>query len=103
MRVKWSPFAREQMHEVARYIRWEFGLTRRDEFMQEVREANRLIGHTPNIGKIEPLLEDEAITYRSYVLNRLNKIIYYIENDHVEIADFWDVRRDPGALADRIK
>ena len=51
----------------------------------------------------EPLLEDEAITYRSYVLNRLNKIIYYIENDHVEIADFWDVRRDPGALVDRIK
>ena len=103
MIVKWSPFAREQMHEVARYIRREFGLTRREVFMQEVRDANRLIGHSPNIGKVEPLIEGETIMYCSYVLNRLNKIIYYVEDDHVEVADFWDVRRDPGALADRIK
>ena len=71
--------------------------------MQEVREASRQIGRTPNIGKIEPLLEDEVITYRSYLVNHLNKIIYYIEDNHVEVADFWDVRQDPNVLAERAK
>ncbi len=91
------------MREIARYIRKEFGKNRRDEFIQEVREANQLIGRTPNVGKIEPLLEDEAITYRSYVINHLNKIIYYIEDDHIEVADFWEVRQDSGVLTDRVK
>ena len=40
------------MREIARYIRKEFGKNRRDEFIQEVREANQLIGRTPNVGKI---------------------------------------------------
>ena len=36
-------------------------------------------------------------------MNELNKIIYFIKDDHIEVADFWDVRREPSKLAARVK
>ena len=103
MRVIWLPQAKKEMRMVAKYIRKEFGSKVKDEFLQEVRKTNRLIGSTPNLGIVEPLLADRPNMYRSYVMNRLNKIIYCIKDDHIEVADFWDVRRDPGTLANQLK
>lgn len=48
-------------------------------------------------------MADRADMYRSYIVNRLNKTVYRIVDDHIEIADFWDVRRDPSTLADQVK
>ena len=55
------------------------------------------------IGIVEPLLADRPVMYRSYVVNRLNKIVYRIVDDYIEIAAFWDVRRDPGVLASQVR
>jgi hypothetical protein len=41
--------------------------------------------------------------YRSFVVNHLNKIVYRILDDCVEVVDFWDVRREPSALAENIE
>ena len=41
--------------------------------------------------------------YRSYVMNRLNKIVYHIDGDIIYIVAFWDVRRDPVTLAGEVK
>ena len=38
-----------------------------------------------------------------FKVNRLNKIVYRIVEDHIEIADFWDVRREPESLAKQVK
>jgi ABC-type methionine transport system permease subunit len=32
-----------------------------------------------------------------------NKIVYRITDDRIEIVDFWDVRKEPAALADSVK
>jgi plasmid stabilization system protein ParE len=103
MKVKWVPQAKKEMRLVAKYINKEFGKKAKDDFIQDVRDASRLIGATPNVGQAESLLADRADMYRSYVVNRLNKIVYRIVDDHIEIADFWDVRRDPSTLADQVK
>lgn len=103
MKVKWMPQAKWQVRDVARYIRKEFGKKVRDDFMKDIRESSRLIGHTPTVGQIEPLLVDCQDMYRSYVVNHLNKIIYRILDDCVEVVDFWDVRREPSTLAENIK
>ena len=103
MKVKWVPQAKKEMRLVAKYINKEFGKKAKDDFIQDVRDASRLIGATPNVGQAESLLADRADMYRSYVVNRLNKIVYRIVDDHIEITDFWDVRRDPSTLADQVK
>jgi len=95
--------AKEQIRQIAKYIRKEFGKDRRDEFMKEVRQTRRLIEGSPNIGPVESLLADRAVMYRSYVMNRLDKIIYRIDGDIIYIVAFWDVRRDPGTLVSEVK
>ena len=55
------------------------------------------------VGSLEPLLQHRSIPYRSIVINKLNKLIYYIENETIIVADFWDTRREPKEQANQIK
>ena len=103
MRSIITELAKEQIRQIAKYILKEFGKDRRDEFMKEVRQTRRLIEGSPNIGPVEPLLSNRAVMYRSYVMNRLNKIVYHIDGDIIYIVAFWDVRRDPVTLAGEVK
>lgn len=98
-----SDQAKLQIRTIARYIRMEFGKNHRDEFMQTVRHARRLIEDNPQIGQIEPLLVELPKVYRSYVMNHHNKIVYRIENDTIFIADLWDVRRNPEILINQLE
>jgi plasmid stabilization system protein ParE len=98
-----TELAKQQIRQIAKYIRSEFGKDRRDEFIKEVRQTRRLIERSPNIGPVEPLLAERAVTYRSYVMNRLNKIVYRIDGDIIYIVAFWDVRRDPITLTNEVK
>ena len=98
-----TELAKDQIRQIAKYIRKEFGKDRRDEFMKEVQQMRRLIEDSPNIGPIEPLLAERAVMYRSYVMNHLDKIVYRIDGDTIYIVAFWDVRRDPDTLANEVK
>lgn len=103
MKVIWIPFAQNEVRKTARYINKEFGKERRDQFINEVRNVSRLLSENPKLGKPEPLLADYTKMYRSYVMNNLNKIIYWIAENQIEIVDLWDVRRDPTSLTKQVK
>lgn len=103
MKVIWLPQATEQLRITAKYIHQNFGSNVKDNFLQAVRQTNLLLSQQPNLGKAEPLLSDRAKMYRSTVVNKLNKIIYFIADDHIEVADFWDCRREPEALVSNVK
>ena len=97
------PQAKDALRATAQYIRLTFGQRARNEFMSEVRHTSQLLGTNPRLGKAEPLLAERTIMYRSIVVQRLNKIVYSIQDDHVEVVDFWDVRREPKALSEEVK
>ena len=103
MKVIWQPLAKKALHDRARYIRKMHGKQVRDEFMHEAHETARMLGRNPDAGKVEPLLENRPEGFRSFVMNRINKIVYRITDDRIEIVDFWDVRREPDTLADSVK
>ena len=103
MRVHISDFARQQILETASYIQREFGKWYRDNFMQKVRETKLLLAANPQLGPVEPSLSILPKTYRSIVVARLNKMVYYIEGDVIEVSDFWNCRQSPERLSDRIK
>ena len=71
--------------------------------MQELRQTRRLIESNPTIGPVESLFTERVVMYRSYVMNRLNKIVYRIDGDTIYIVALWDVRRNPGTLASEVK
>ena len=99
MKVKWLDHALEQRKQVADYICREFGTKRKIRFLQQVRETTRKLRRSPNIGQIDSLYNDRPRTYRSVIINGLNKMVYFIEDDAIYIAAFWDTRSEPEAQA----
>lgn len=103
MKVIWMPLAKDALRDTSDYIRKEFGKKVRNEFIQEVRHTSRLIGNNPYIGKVEPYLDELPDGFRSIVVSRLNKIVYRILEDCIEISDFWNCRCNPETLVSNIK
>ena len=95
MKVVWQEPAREGRRQVAVYIRKEFGTKRAKIFRQAVDDTVQLLMRSPYIGKVDPLFESHATTYRSIIINGLNKLVYHIDGDTIYIVDFWDTRREP--------
>ena len=85
------------------FIETEFGVKARVRFKKEVRRVNNLLKTNPEFGPVEPLLADLPVIYHSVVVKRLNKIVYHISETHIEISDFWDVRREPETLSKSVK
>lgn len=103
MNVKWFLGAKVAMRQTARYIRGQFGNRSSQEFLRKVMHTEQLLREHPHLGPLEPLLADMTKTYRSIVIQKVNKLVYYIEGDTIHIADFWDVRREPKKLAEQVK
>ena len=41
--------------------------------------------------------------YRSIIVRRLNKVVYYVKGNTLHIAAFWDTRREPKNQARQTK
>lgn len=103
MKVKWSADAKERLDKTADFIQEQFGIQSKMRFKKEVRRINDLLKVNPYLGSVEPLLEDLTTEYHSIVVNHLNKIVYFIKDNTIHIADFWDTRREPKAQAQQVK
>lgn len=57
----------------------------------------------PELGAIDSLLAYRKQQYRSIIVRRLNKIVYYIKDDTIRIAAFWDTRREPKKQAKQVR
>ena len=55
------------------------------------------------IGQIDPLFSDREKTYRSVIINGLNKLVYFVGDDILYIAAFWDTRMDDEDQAAQVK
>ena len=103
MRVKWLDRATRGKQNVASYIRRKFGDDRKDVFLQHVRATTQMLKSHPNLGPIDPLFTDRSIAYRSVIIDGLSKMVYFIKDDTIYIAAFWDTRREPTALASQVR
>ena len=103
MKIHWHKRAAAQLHQVEEYVLRDFGERIRQEFMDEVEQATHALADMPTMGKIDPLCAHRRQTYRSIIVRRLNKIVYYVKGDALYIAAFWDTRREPKAQARQTK
>lgn len=102
MKVKWHPRAKTAVRQTARYIRSQFDAKSASDFVKEVYHTEKLLVNNPHLGAIEPLLSDLPVMYRSIVINRLNKLVYWINEDTIEIVACWDTRREPKKLMEEV-
>jgi plasmid stabilization system protein ParE len=93
MRIIWSDRAFIRRQAIEDYILFSFGFAAHFEYVEAIEDWKKLVLDNPNIGKIEPLLVNMRKEYRSYVIAKLTKCIYYVENDFIVVVDWWDTRR----------
>lgn len=103
MNIRWHKRAATQLHQVEEYVLRDFGERIRQEFMDEVEHAVLSLVDMPTMGKIDPLFVHRKQAYRSIIVRRLNKIVYYVQGNTIHIAAFWDTRREPKAQAHQTK
>lgn len=95
MKIHWHKRAVEQLHQVEGYVLRTFGEHVREEFMSEVEQTVLSVANMPAMGKIDSLFVHRKQTYRSIIVRKLNKIVYYVKGDTLCIVAFWDTRREP--------
>ncbi len=103
LKIQWKGVAKKGFKQIAKYIEHNFGTKTKLEFLVEVDSYANLLCQNPEMGKIDPLFDDRARTYRSVIINGKSKMVYYVEDNVIQIAGFWDCRRDPIAQASQVK
>ena len=105
MRIVITDKADARVQATAEHIEEEFGRKAERKFKAKFREAIRLLKDNPYLGPVEPLLADRTQTYRSVVVAKLNKMVYYVEDDDkiIYVVAFWDCREEPATLARQVK
>ena len=103
--VKWQKRAEGELYRILVKGFLQFGDTTANKFSERVAFINQELTRFPETGFLEPLLKGRMQVYRSYLINKRFKLIYYYvsSSDTVIVADIWDTRREPKNLVSRIK
>jgi plasmid stabilization system protein ParE len=103
MKLKWDKEARQLVDTTAQYIEEQDGAIAGADFLEEVMHVVRLLPLVPYLGPLERLLYRSKVKFRSIVVSKYNKIIYYVRQDEIVIVDFWDTRMNPKTLVKRLQ
>ena len=103
MQVVWLDEAKVLFKEAISFGFLAFGEKAVIRFVDEVQRTNERLSVFPRLGKIEPALRGLKREYRSLVVHKNYKVIYYIDDDMVFIASFWSTRCNLNSLRSGIK
>ena len=102
MRILWSLLAHASYEHIKGTIFEKFGYRGEQDYVIAVDKAIKQVEKFPNSGKQEfELAKDGSV--RSVPVRKLSKIIYYVEDDTLYIADVWATRQDPDYLKERFE
>ena len=99
MRVFWTAFAERQLDDIYAYIQHYSSRSAADIYNKIVDES-ALLARFPRMWAIEPLLASYPEEYRSFIVRKHYKVVYYIENDSViYVVAVFDCRQNPAKLS----
>lgn len=104
MQVIWRKRANEELRTILHYGQEVFGEQIMKRFYDQINWCETLISSNPSMGVVEPLLAHRRTMYRSLVVHKHYKLIYWVDEKRevLYISDFWDTRCAPASLAGRI-
>lgn len=102
MRIIWSEDAQSELGLILEYGAATFGERAAGRFYREVLDNEVRLLSFPCMGKIEPLLAGRPQNFRSLVIHKHYKLIYYIDEDTIYIAALIDTRADPDSLTEKL-
>lgn len=93
MRVVFQPSAFARLGAIIAYASEHHGESYADALGERIVNRTLELEYHPRLGAIEPLIKDPEHEYRRLVEGHY-KIIYWITEHDVRIADIFDSRRD---------
>ncbi len=102
MKIIWLPLATRHLDDVFDFL-YERNPVAAVNRYNEILDRAEKLSASPLVASVELLLEKEPEMFRSLVILRRYKAIYFIEDETIKIADIWDCRRNPDTLKTGIK
>lgn len=97
VKVIWSKRASGQLERNVKYIKDEQGVSYAETVLNKILSSTALLGRTPKMGRVEPLLAHKKTEYR-FIVVWSYKIIYKVASDHVTISRVFHTSRNPNKL-----
>ncbi len=72
------------------------------ELYNDLIDGIELLVEQPHLGRVEPLLENMPVSYRSLIIERVYKAIYHIDGETIVVAALFDCRQDPDNLSEKL-
>ena len=103
MKILWLNFAEEDIDAIYRFYAEEKSLRAANKIYNDILDATGSLADFPQIAPIESCLSDDVEEYRSLVVQKHFKVIYFIESESIYIAAVWDCRQNPETNKEKIK
>ena len=97
MQINWSEQSRDDLREIVSYVGNSFGKRKAEEVFSEIRSTAELLKNFPMLGKSFVTDEELQIEYRT-LPSKLNQLIYFVEEETINIVAVWQNRRDINRL-----
>ena len=97
VKVIWTKKAFGQLERAIKYIREEQGVSYAETVLNKILQTTELLGKSPNIGTVEPLLVHKKSEYRFLVVWSY-KIIYRTTKEKAVISRVFHTSRNPKRL-----
>ena len=94
MKIKFSPEAQEDLDNIYHYYA-ELNETYAVELYNDIIDEADMLRGFPYIAQVEPFLSEFPEIYRSLVVHRTYKVVYFIEEDSINIVAVFDCRQNP--------
>ncbi len=100
MKIIWLPLARLDLENIFTFQSSKSEISAINLF-NDILDAIEPLRQFPQMAQIEPALSPSIPIYRSLVVKKNYKIIYYIELETIYISAIWDCRKNPEKLQKR--
>jgi len=98
MKVLWTLFAESQLDDLYDYIQTKNPHTA-VEIYNDILDASAMLVRFPRMAAIEPLLSEFPEEYRSLIVRRNYKVVYFIDNETIiYVVAVFDCRQNPQKL-----
>ncbi|MBR5093115.1 MAG: type II toxin-antitoxin system RelE/ParE family toxin [Bacteroidales bacterium] len=102
MQIEWSEQSRSDLRGILSYVGMNFGRRKAEDVLSDIHENAELLKNFPCLGRVFVKDPELGITYRSLTA-KLNKIVYFVDNETITIVTVWQNRQNIGHLKKIIK
>jgi len=95
MKILWLELAEEDIESIYQFYAKNKSIKAANKIYNDILDATDSLANFPQMAPIVSDLSDYEEEYRSLVVQKHYKIIYFIEHDSIYIAAVWDARQNP--------